>query len=134
MDPDAALAQLGIVELEDGSGWQLLRVLPYLSLARAVEGVVLTFVDIAELKRAEQALRDSEGRHRASLEALLDAFGVFRPVLGSDGRPVDFEVRYLNAPAERLLGTGPTRGRLRELVPEGSPLMAILAAAFREVV
>jgi two-component system CheB/CheR fusion protein len=53
-----------ILELADGSGWHLLRALPYLSLAESIDGVVLTFVDVTDLKETEAALRASEGALR----------------------------------------------------------------------
>ena len=62
----------------------------------------LRFASHRDFQRAfERALRESETRYRASLEALLDAFGVFRPVPGPEGRPVDFEELWETAMAQR---------------------------------
>ncbi|HET7824478.1 MAG TPA: PAS domain S-box protein, partial [Anaeromyxobacter sp.] len=44
------------VRSADGSSWFILRVLPYRSAANEVVGVVVTFVDVTELKRAEARL------------------------------------------------------------------------------
>ena len=41
-------------------GWYLSRVLPYKNQSDAVAGVVLTFIDITERKRAEEALRRAD--------------------------------------------------------------------------
>ncbi|MDQ8033206.1 MAG: CheR family methyltransferase, partial [Bordetella sp.] len=48
-----------------GDGWFLVRVLPYRTLDDHIAGVVLTFVDISELKQAQEALRASEDRFGA---------------------------------------------------------------------
>jgi len=47
------------VESGDG-GWYLVRVRPYRTIDDKIDGVVATFVDITERRRAETALRDSE--------------------------------------------------------------------------
>ena len=45
------------VQTIDGK-WYTMRILPYRTLENTIEGAVITFVDITELKRAESALRD----------------------------------------------------------------------------
>ena len=46
--------------------------------------------------RAEEALRTSEERLRASLASMLDAFGIYSAVRDGAGRIVDFRVEYVN--------------------------------------
>lgn len=67
---DAAhvLRHLGAVEREVEAGastWYLARVLPHRTGEGEVAGVVLTFVDISELRLAQRALRESEARFGA---------------------------------------------------------------------
>lgn len=57
-------------ELRDNSRWLLARVLPYRTVEDHIGGVVLTFVDITERRRAEEEragllLREREARERA---------------------------------------------------------------------
>lgn len=64
--------------------WYIARVLPYRTLDERVDGLVLTFVDITDRKRMEQALRDSERLYRAIGESI--DFGVW--VCDPDGRNI----------------------------------------------
>lgn len=67
-DARRVLDRLIPVETEVGKtddGWFLVRVLPYRTLDDHIAGVVLTFVDISELKQAQEALRASEDRFGA---------------------------------------------------------------------
>jgi len=50
----------------EGRSWCILRVFPYRTVADLIEGVVVTFVDVTELKRAEGALRESEASLKRS--------------------------------------------------------------------
>ncbi|MGZ8248372.1 CheR family methyltransferase, partial [Methylomagnum sp.] len=58
-----------------GHRWYIVRVLPYRTLDERVDGLVLTFMDITDRKRMEQALRDSERLYRAIGESI--DFGVW---------------------------------------------------------
>lgn len=51
--------QVGVEEIEQSAEgrWYILRIFPYRTVANVVEGVVITFVDISELKRAEHELK-----------------------------------------------------------------------------
>ncbi|HZZ23456.1 MAG TPA: PAS domain-containing protein, partial [Roseiarcus sp.] len=48
---------------KDG-GWYLTRLKPYRTVEDKIDGVVVTFVDIGERRRAEDSLRESEARMR----------------------------------------------------------------------
>jgi two-component system CheB/CheR fusion protein len=56
------LENMATVERElrtDDNRWYLMRVLPYLTLGNRIDGVVATFSEISELKRAEESLQDA---------------------------------------------------------------------------
>lgn len=83
-------------ELRDNGRWLLARVLPYRTLEDHIGGVVLTFVDITERRRATEALRQSEERQRLILESAKD-YAIFTLDLNR-------KVTSWNAGAQLMLG------------------------------
>jgi two-component system CheB/CheR fusion protein len=58
------------VETKDGR-WLMMRLRPYRTVEDRIDDVVLSFVDTTERRKAEDALRLSEERHREMCEQLL---------------------------------------------------------------
>ncbi len=75
--------------------WYLMRMRPYRTVEDKIDGVVVTFVDIGERKRAEDASRDGEARMRAVLDGAADA------IITVDDRG---RIQSLNAATTRLFG------------------------------
>jgi two-component system, chemotaxis family, CheB/CheR fusion protein len=101
LEDDAAqvIARLTPIEREvqrDDGLYYLARLLPYRSADDRIDGVVLTFVDITERKRAEQARLESRRQTELILESISDAY-----------MSVDHHWRgvYANQALEHLLGT-----------------------------
>jgi two-component system CheB/CheR fusion protein len=138
-DAAAVLTRLVPIEREvqdDRHCWFLTRVLPYRSAEDRIEGVVITFLDIDERKRAENALRQSEERLRRMVnvevvavlitdasgvivdcnEAALNMFGYTREELRSR------KLTWLDVtPSEDFEDT---RQRLEDLVASGTSELA----------
>jgi PAS domain S-box-containing protein len=70
----------------DGSAWYMIRNLPYRTVDDVIAGVVVNFVDITQLKRAEAALRQSEERFSKAFRA--SPAGILLAAL-DDGRIID---------------------------------------------
>jgi len=59
--------------------WYIQRVLPYRTHEDRIEGVVVIYTEITELKRGEEALRESEERFRTLAETVPDIIFAHRP-------------------------------------------------------
>jgi two-component system CheB/CheR fusion protein len=89
------------VEVEAQSGaWFLLRILPYRTLENVIEGAVITFVDVTDMKRAEEAAQESESHFRMLAESLPHPCWTCRPDGRSDYLSPQW-VDYCGVPAAR---------------------------------
>lgn len=79
----------------DGAHWQRMQMRPYFGDQAAAEGVVITFVDITQLKQAEQALRASEEWAKLIVENVKE-YAIF--TLNKAG-----QIATWNPGAERIL-------------------------------
>ena len=82
------------VETRDGK-WFTMRMLPYRTLENAVEGVVVTFFDITEVKKNQEELL----RERELLFRVLENSPLGKTVVSSEGRII-----FANKRATELLG------------------------------
>lgn len=67
VDPGMVMAQNPASTEYDG----MPRILPYRTLDNVIEGAVLTFVDITEMKKTQEALREKEFRFRQLADKTL---------------------------------------------------------------
>jgi len=91
---------------EDGV-WYLVQLLPYRVSAQEVSGVVITFVDISRLKRAERARDDSDTNYRLLVESIPSGVALYEHVGERDG---DFVCLDVNPAFEEI--TGLDRGEI----------------------
>ena len=105
---------------KDG-GWYLTRLKPYRTVGDKIDGVVVTFVDIGERRRAEDALRESKSRMRIMVGELQhrtrNLIGVVMAMMDRtavSGQPLDeFKASF----GDRL---GGARARARPVVTRRS--------------
>ena len=64
------LQPLERIAMTRGGEWYAIQIMPYRTLEDVVEGAVLTFVSVDELKKMEQVLRRSEHYWKAGLKTL----------------------------------------------------------------
>ncbi|MBV9990334.1 MAG: PAS domain-containing protein [Alphaproteobacteria bacterium] len=80
-DATKVLDDLSPIEREVRSrkdGWYLVRFRPYRTVDDKIDGVVVTFIDVTERQRMQDALKDSERRMRAEMRIVdLSRFPVF---------------------------------------------------------
>jgi two-component system CheB/CheR fusion protein len=98
-DAERVMDKLERVEREirgTDSNWYIVRMMPYRTIEDRIEGVVLTFVNISERKKVEEALIESEERLRLTVESITD-YAIF--TTDTEGR-----IKTWNAGAERIFG------------------------------
>ncbi len=78
-------------EVRSESGrWFLTRLLPYRTTEDRIEGVVITFIDITELKETLEALRESEERYRTLFNSIDEGFCVLEQRRDEQGATTDY--------------------------------------------
>ena len=104
------------VEVQTQAGaWYLLRIRPYRTLENVIEGAVITFTEITEMKKAQAALRESEALRRLAV-VVRDAHDAIT-VQDLEGR-----ILAWNPGAERMYGWSEAEAltmNIRDLIPEG---------------
>ncbi len=104
------------VEVQTKAGaWYLLRIRPYRTLENVIEGAVITFTEITEMKKAQAALRESEALRRLAV-VVRDAHDAIL-VQDLEGR-----ILAWNPGAERMYGWSEAEAlamNIRDLIPEG---------------
>jgi len=83
--------------------WYLIRLRPYRTVENQIDGIVVTFVDVSERRRAEDALREREARLRAVFDGVAEAIVMVDETgaIQAVNRSADTMFGYI---AEELLG------------------------------
>ena len=84
------------VQAEDGK-WYTMRIQPYRTLDNVIEGAVITFVDITEMKKSDELLQEAHGQIRLAVVARDSQDAI--TVLDMKG-----DILSWNPSAQRLLG------------------------------
>ena len=104
------------VEVQTKAGaWYLLRIRPYRTLENVIEGAVITFTEITEMRNAQAALRESEALRRLAV-VVRDAHDA---ILMQD---LEGRILAWNPGAERMYGWSEAEAltmNIRDLIPEG---------------
>jgi two-component system CheB/CheR fusion protein len=133
-DAGEVLRTLALKEKEvrgPGGRWYLVRISPYRTMANVIDGVVITFVDITELKNSQTALRDTLAFAEGILETVpgpflvldadlrvLRANGAFYQAFGVS--PVDTEKKPLYELGNHQWDIPALRDLLEKVLPERS--------------
>ncbi len=113
------------LEVQTRAGnWYLMRIRPYRTLENVIEGAVLTFFDVTEMKKAREALQETEEVRRLAV-VVRDAHDAVT-VQDLDGR-----ILAWNPAAERMYGWSEAEAlamNIRDLIPESQREEALAVA------
>lgn len=79
-------------------------VFPYRNEKDELKGVIVSYYNISELKRAQKNLVDSEQRYRELFENMNSAFALHEIILDENGKPYDYRFLDVNSKFEEILG------------------------------
>jgi two-component system CheB/CheR fusion protein len=102
-DAQQVLDTLQPVEREvriEGGDWYMLRIRPYRTQQNAIEGVVLTFVDVTELKRAEREMEAARDYAQSIVETVREPLVILDADLRVDSANRSFYQTFQTAPEE----------------------------------
>jgi two-component system CheB/CheR fusion protein len=124
-DAQGVLDNLAPIEFEVGSTagrWYLMRLRPYCTVENKIDGVVVTFVDITERRRAEAEVRDSEARLKAVVDGAIEAIvtiderGIILTINKATTTIFGYQAHELPGQDVRVLMPEPLRSRQRNFI------------------
>ena len=84
--------------------WYKMRIRPYRTLENVIEGAVITFFDITEMKRIDESLRETEKMFKCLFENASNAVTIHEIILDAQGKPVDYVFLQANPAFEKYTG------------------------------
>ena len=114
-----------IQRFNGGRGFVLNSAVPIRDEEGRVTGSAVAVQDITELRRAEQALRESEEKYRLLFQNMAEGFALYELLYDEQGLPADWRILEVNDAYTRHTGFARDRmvGRqISELYPEAIPM------------
>ncbi len=101
--------------------WLMMRMRPYRTIDDRIAGVVVTFVDVTQLRTTAERLRQSEEKYRSLFEAMTEGFIFAEPLFDEAGEACDIVYHEANPAAHKFLHDGFVGRRLSEATPGLEP-------------
>ena len=123
-DAQRVLENLVPIEREVGRAggrWFFVRLLPYRTMDDRIAGVVLTFVDVTELRNIREALATSENRYLDLFNSIDEAVALLETITDSSGKE-DFKYLQVNPAFAQQTGLTHVVGKtVSETLPDLEP-------------
>ncbi len=119
------------VAVPDGR-WLMVRMRPYRTIEDRIDGIVVSFVEVTDLRRSADRLRASEGRYRTLFESIDEGCLIVDVVRNPASQPIDWRVIDANPTAETMLKAAVKDRRLSQVVTGFEPLWWQLAGSVAE--
>jgi PAS domain S-box-containing protein len=98
------------------------RTSPYRTAEDKIDGVVMTFIDITEIKSTGQALLQSQGKYRTLFNSIDEGFCIIEMLFDKNAKPGDYRFLETNEAFEKQTGLLYAVGKtIKEMVPEYEP-------------
>ncbi|PID76506.1 MAG: histidine kinase, partial [Deltaproteobacteria bacterium] len=121
-DCKSSLEKLTAVESEvwdEAGSCYLRKISPFITSEKKIEGVVVSFVDISNNKRAEEQISRSEKKYRELFDNQLSLIAVYQVIYDQDGKAVDLAyvdcndkfAEFLELPKSELMAKNVTELR-----------------------
>lgn len=96
------------------------RYVPILDKKGKVVGAGEVSNDITEIKKTEEALRESEKKYRTLFDSMTEGFALCEIITDSNGKPIDYQALEVNQAWEKMTGLSATKviGKgFKEVIP-----------------
>ncbi|WP_405611442.1 chemotaxis protein CheB [Polaribacter sp. Asnod1-A03] len=91
-------------EIIDNDGnYYLSRISPFITIDKKIDGVIITFVEITQLKNTEIQLKNTELRYHNLFENLNEGFAHAKIIIDDSGKPIDWEYLSVNPSFEKQI-------------------------------
>jgi two-component system CheB/CheR fusion protein len=121
------------VEAKDGM-WYTMHIQPYRTLDNVIEGAVLSFIDITNVKEVQTKLEHSEGKFRSIFDNVPFGVACHMMIYNSSGQAIDYSFLESNQSYRTLIGFDPRGKTMRELTPVTEPDPFDWMGTFEQVV
>lgn len=90
--------------VDDLGQYYYLKISPFITTNKLIDGIVISFVDINKLKQSEKQRIESQERYRTLFENLNEGFAHAKIITDNSGKPINWEYITVNFAFESMTG------------------------------
>jgi two-component system CheB/CheR fusion protein len=99
------------------SNWYTMHIQPYRTLDNVIEGAVVSFIDITEVRGVQAKLQDSETKFRALFDNVPFGVAYHKMLYDRSGNALDYRFLDTNESYRVFIGLDPKGKTAREVIP-----------------